>query len=60
MTENLSEILKVDFARPLPLDPLPELRPRTPELPHAPKRNPNLTPKEEKQAVANALRYFPT
>ena len=59
MTENLSEILKEQFAKPLPLDPLPELKPRTAELPHAPKRNPNLTLQEEKQAISNALRYFP-
>ena len=57
--DNISEILKADFAKHLPLDPLPELKPRSPNVPHAPKRNPNLSPAEEKLAIKNALRYFP-
>jgi urocanate hydratase len=38
---------------------LPELKGRSSHVPHAPKRNPNLSKSEEKQAVRNALRYFP-
>lgn len=59
MMENIADILRLDFAHPLPLDPLPELQARSPNVPHAPKRNPNLTPDEEKLAIKNALRYFP-
>ncbi|XP_055882824.1 urocanate hydratase-like isoform X1 [Biomphalaria glabrata] len=43
----------------LPLDPLPELQPRDPNVPHAPIRVQELTHEEEKLAVQNALRYFP-
>lgn len=42
-----------------PLDPLPEQTKLDPLLAHAPKRNPNLSPNEYKQALKNALRYFP-
>uniref|UniRef100_A0A4W5L6Q9 Urocanate hydratase n=1 Tax=Hucho hucho TaxID=62062 RepID=A0A4W5L6Q9_9TELE len=43
----------------LPLDPMPSNRGRDPSVPHAPVRTPNLTPKEERLALRNALRYFP-
>ncbi|KAK2188345.1 hypothetical protein NP493_135g03047 [Ridgeia piscesae] len=43
----------------LPVDPLPEARPRDKSVPHAPARTPNLTPDEETLALENALRYFP-
>ncbi|XP_065829247.1 urocanate hydratase-like [Oscarella lobularis] len=44
----------------LPLHPIPQPRPRDPTVPHAPVRTPKLTKEEEKQALCNALRYFPT
>ncbi|CAH1783441.1 unnamed protein product [Owenia fusiformis] len=44
----------------LPLDPLPNPRPRDEDVPHAPVRTPNLTPQEQRQALENALRYFPS
>lgn len=44
----------------LPLDPLPELYSRDPQVPHAPTRLQDLTREEEKLAVQNALRYFPS
>lgn len=40
---ELAALLKLTFAKPLQLDPLPELKPRSTTVPHAPKRNPNLT-----------------
>jgi urocanate hydratase len=43
----------------LQLDPLPELLTRSTNLPHTPKRSPNLSEDEKKLAVKNALRYFP-
>lgn len=59
MIEDIKVILAQEFARGLPLDPMPELKPRSSNVPHAPKRNPNLTTSEEKLAIKNALRYFP-
>ena len=56
---TISQILESSFARGLPLDPLPELKPRSANVPHAPKRSPNLSPDEQRLAVKNALRYFP-
>lgn len=56
---NLRAIFKEDFSRPLPLNPLPELKPRSETLPHAPVRRPGLNHEEKKQAIKNALRYFP-
>ncbi|XP_033823142.1 urocanate hydratase [Periophthalmus magnuspinnatus] len=44
----------------LPLDPLPQNRGRNPSVPHAPVRTPNLTAEEERLALKNALRYFPS
>ncbi|XP_066472887.1 urocanate hydratase [Tiliqua scincoides] len=44
----------------LPLDPLPMNRGRKSGIPHAPVRTPNLTADEEKLALQNALRYFPS
>ncbi|BFZ08472.1 hypothetical protein BsWGS_11511 [Bradybaena similaris] len=43
----------------IPLDPLPELRPRDESVPHAPVRTPDLSKDEERLAIQNALRYFP-
>ncbi|KAI9558627.1 hypothetical protein GHT06_015415 [Daphnia sinensis] len=44
----------------LPVDPLPPARKRNPAIPHAPVRNHRLNPTEQKLAVRNALRYFPS
>ncbi|XP_067908295.1 urocanate hydratase isoform X2 [Heterodontus francisci] len=44
----------------LPLHPLPPNRGRDSSIPHAPIRMPHLTPEEEKVALRNALRYFPS
>ncbi|XP_053234007.1 urocanate hydratase [Podarcis raffonei] len=44
----------------LPLNPLPENRGRKSGIPHAPVRTPNLESHEEKLALKNALRYFPS
>jgi urocanate hydratase len=60
ISPNIAEILKQQFSKPLQLDPLPELHPRLKHIPHAPKRNPNLTEDEQKLAIKNALRYFPS
>lgn len=57
--EHLKELFALQFAQPLPIDPLPEARPLTTTVPHAPKRNPHLSKEEERLAVKNALRYFP-
>ena len=38
---------------------LPQPQGRDPKVPHAPSRNPQLTPEEERLAIQNALRYFP-
>ncbi len=40
-------------------DTLPNTKPYDPEINHAPKRKEILSPKEEKLALKNALRYFP-
>ena len=48
ISPNIAEILKQQFSKPLQLDPLPELHPRLKHIPHAPKRNPNLTEDEQK------------
>ncbi|KAG1679867.1 Urocanate hydratase [Nymphon striatum] len=44
----------------LPLDPLPEKKVRDETVAHAPIRTTHLTPEEEKIALRNALRYFPS
>ncbi|XP_062977463.1 urocanate hydratase [Elgaria multicarinata webbii] len=44
----------------LPLHPLPENRGRKSGIPHAPVRTPKLTAHEEKLALKNSLRYFPS
>jgi urocanate hydratase len=44
----------------IPLDPLPELSPLDQKIPHAPRRTPKLSESEYKQAIKNALRYFPS
>ena len=44
----------------LPLEPLPSQQTRDCSVPHAPKRNTNLSKSEEILAVKNALRYFPS
>lgn len=49
-----------DICSGLPLDPLPRRQQRDNAVPHAPIRNPNLTPEEELLALQNALRYFPS
>ena len=59
MQQEIHQIIKEAFLNPLPLNPLPELEPRSLDVPHAPKRNPNLTIQEEKIALKNSLRYFP-
>ncbi|KAL7635232.1 UNVERIFIED_CONTAM: hypothetical protein RMT77_014219 [Armadillidium vulgare] len=43
----------------LQTNPLPPKRSRDPNVPHAPNRTPNLNKEQEKQALRNALRYFP-
>lgn len=48
-----------DLCSGLPVDPLPEFKVRDPRVPHAPVRKSILTEDERKQAVRNALRYFP-
>lgn len=57
MTANIREILARELPKGIPV-PLPEMPPRDTSLPHAPKRVPNLTTEDRKQAIANALRYF--
>ncbi|CAB4032028.1 urocanate hydratase, partial [Paramuricea clavata] len=49
-----------DICSGLPLKPLPSKQTRDCSIPHAPKRNTNLSKTEEILAVKNALRYFPT
>jgi urocanate hydratase len=44
----------------LPLDPIPESKPRDESIAHAPVRIANLRAEERRLAVKNALRYFPT
>ncbi|XP_060095648.1 urocanate hydratase isoform X2 [Heteronotia binoei] len=44
----------------LPLHTLPKNRGRKNGIPHAPVRTPNLTEHEEKLALKNSLRYFPS
>jgi len=44
----------------LPLEPLPPPQARDDSVPHAPVRTPNLSLVEEKLALENALRYFPS
>jgi len=44
----------------LQVSPLPPPKERNPDIAHAPKRNHRLSEKDQKQALANALRYFPT
>ncbi|XP_062522347.1 urocanate hydratase-like isoform X2 [Corticium candelabrum] len=44
----------------LPVDPLPSPKDRDPFTPHAPARKLVLTEDERKQALRNALRYFPS
>lgn len=43
----------------IPLKPLPEPQPLDTSVPHAPKRTGQLSNKEKRLALANALRYFP-
>ncbi|XP_043564549.1 urocanate hydratase [Chiloscyllium plagiosum] len=52
--------LLVELCSGLPLQPLPPNRGRNSSLPHAPVRTPNLTLDDEKVALRNALRYFPS
>ncbi|XP_060691281.1 urocanate hydratase [Hemiscyllium ocellatum] len=52
--------LLVELCSGLSLQPPPPNRGRTSSLPHAPVRTPNLTLDEEKVALRNALRYFPS
>ncbi|XP_070559214.1 urocanate hydratase-like [Ptychodera flava] len=42
-----------------PLDQLPPRHPRDDSVPHAPVRNHNLGAEQQRQALQNALRYFP-
>ncbi|CAG9323493.1 unnamed protein product [Blepharisma stoltei] len=51
---NLSKL-----ADGIPLDSLSQSFILDTSVPHAPNRRPNLTPSEFKQAIKNALRYFP-
>ncbi|XP_046388560.1 urocanate hydratase-like [Ischnura elegans] len=48
-----------DLCSGLPVDPLPPPKQRDPSLPHAPVRAHRLGPSGKKQALKNALRYFP-
>jgi len=43
----------------IPLDPLPEIPHFDAGVPHAPKRLHHLSLEQQKQAIKNALRYFP-
>ncbi|XP_012941651.1 urocanate hydratase [Aplysia californica] len=49
-----------DLCSGIPVDPLPEPRPRDDSVAHAPIRMLDLTREEERLAVQNALRYFPS
>ncbi|KRX04710.1 Urocanase [Pseudocohnilembus persalinus] len=58
---KLIEILTKELKQGIPLNPLPEKKTRNdPKINYAPARNPKLTPQEEKIAIQNALRYFPS
>ncbi|KAG8229510.1 hypothetical protein J437_LFUL004916 [Ladona fulva] len=48
-----------DLCSGLPVNPLPPPKQRDPTLPHAPVRSHTLGPSGKKQAIRNALRYFP-
>ncbi|RNF12670.1 urocanate hydratase isoform X1 [Trypanosoma rangeli] len=53
----MKEVLKslaVGIPSPLP----PPCKALDPNVPHAPRRTPNLSPEDRRQALANALRYF--
>lgn len=54
MKDVFAKCLHVGIPSPLP----PPCKERDMSVPHAPKRNPNLSPQERRQAIANALRYF--
>ncbi len=43
----------------IPFDAPPAAKERDPSVPHAPARCPQLSHKDKKLAIANALRYFP-
>ncbi|KAF6779132.1 hypothetical protein AHF37_01417 [Paragonimus kellicotti] len=47
------------LAKGIPLDPLPDPKPRDPSIPHAPNLKPDLDATERKLALSNALRYIP-
>lgn len=57
--ESVKEILHHEILQGLEFSELPPRQDRCTEVPHAPKRNPQLTMDETKQAIRNALRYFP-
>ncbi|XP_033106576.1 urocanate hydratase-like [Anneissia japonica] len=49
-----------DICGGLPVSPLPAYRSRDPLIAHAPTRTHELNTNEQKKALTNALRYFPT
>eukprot|EP00501_MAST-03F_sp_TOSAG23-6_P002285 GSMAST32.ASY1.ANO1.2386.1 assembled CDS len=56
----VASVLKKLLPAGIPLSPLPPPVSRDSSVPHAPKRRPNLSKSETSQAIANALRYFPS
>jgi urocanate hydratase len=56
---DISSILSRCLPRGLPLSPLPPVSPLDFSVPHAPVRNPKLSPAEFRLAIKNSLRYFP-
>ncbi|EKG02585.1 2-aminoethylphosphonate:pyruvateaminotransferase- likeprotein,putative [Trypanosoma cruzi] len=54
--KNVLTSLVVGIPSPLP----PPCKELDESVPHAPKRTPNLSPADRRQAIANALRYFNT
>lgn len=60
---SIQAVLAAQLPLGLPQDPLPPKKPRmadyrSPDVPHAPKRTPNLSAADTKLALQNALRYF--
>lgn len=57
--ESVKDTIHHEILRGLEFTELPPKQERSNDVPHAPKRNPQLTMDETKQAIRNALRYFP-
>lgn len=55
---TINQAIAADFAVGIP-NPLPAMPEWDTSVPHAPKRVPNLSALDRRQAIANALRYFP-